>query len=80
MTELKILGFWIFNTSMSNTHEQLARKFVKYVALMHVCWVGDKIIYSCERIYPNVPESAKCKTSHGPLVAPGLLLRFHMSA
>jgi hypothetical protein len=32
-TELKILCFWVFITSMTNTHEQLARKFVKYVTL-----------------------------------------------
>ena len=56
---------------MTNTHEQMARKFVKYVTLTHVCWFGDTIAYPCERRYPNVPNSAKCETTHGPLVAPG---------
>lgn len=56
---------------MTNTHEQLARKFVKYVILTHVYRFGDTTIYPCEGRYPNVPNSSKCKTNQGPLVAPG---------
>jgi hypothetical protein len=60
-----------FSSSLCSTYEQLARKFVKYVTLTYVFWFGDAIVYSCEMRYPKVPNSAKCKTTHGPLVAPG---------
>jgi len=56
---------------MTKTHEPLARKFVKYVTLTYVFWFEDTIVYPCERRYPKVPNSSKCKTTHGPLVAPG---------
>ena len=35
-------------------------------------YVGlETVIYPCEGRYPDVPNSAKCKTTHGLLVAPG---------